>query len=83
MARADGSMYGQGNGVLMTVNGYVIHLIGVGSAQANPGGTVWFCTMLHPHGATNENADLNSIGLVGEYEVAADGTATNKCWEWK
>ena len=26
--RADGSMYGQGNGVLTTVNGDVIHLIG-------------------------------------------------------
>ena len=81
--RADGSMYGQGNGVLTTVNGDVIHLIGSGSAQANPGGTVRCCTMLHPHGATGENADLNSIGLVGEYVAAADGTVTNKCWEWK
>ena len=81
--RSDGSMYGQGNGVLTTVNGDVIHLIGSGSGQENLGGTVRFCTMLHPHGATGGNVDLNSIGLVGEYEVAADGTATNKCWEWK
>ena len=83
LQRPDGSLYGQGNGVLTTVNGDVIHLIGSGSGKANPGGTVRFCTMLHPHGATAQNADLNAIGLAGEYEVAADGTATNKCWEWK
>ena len=83
LQRPDGSLYGQGNGVLTTVNGDVIHLIGAGSGKANPGGTVRFCTMLHPHGATGQNADLNAIGLAGEYEVAADGTATNKCWEWK
>ena len=83
LQRPDGSLYGQGNGVLTTVNGDVIHLIGSGSGKANPGGTVRFCTMLHPHGATGQNADLNAIGLAGEYEVSADGTATNKCWEWK
>jgi len=26
---------------------------------------------------------LNSIGLVGEYDVAADGSAASKFWEWK
>jgi len=83
LQRPDGSLYGQGNGVLTTVNGDVIHLIGSGSGKANPGGTVRFCTMLHPHGATGQNADLNGIGLVGEYDVAADGTANNKNWEWK
>ena len=83
LQRPDGSLYGQGNGVLTTVNGDVIHLIGSGSGKANPGGTVRFCTMLHPHGATGQNADLNASGLAGEYVVAADGTATNKCWEWK
>ena len=83
LQRPDGSLYGQGNGVLTTVNGDVIHLIGSGSGKANPGGTVRFCTMLHPHGATGQNAALNAIGLAGEYEVAADGTATNLLWEWK
>ena len=83
LQRPDGSLYGQGNGVLTTVNGDVIHLIGSGSGKANPGGIVRFCTMLHPHGATGQNADLNGIGLVGEYDVAADGTANNKNWEWK
>ena len=83
LQRPDGSLYGAGNGVLTTANGDVIHLIGHGSGKVNPGGTIRFLTMLHHHGATGDNADLNTIALAGEYEVAPDGTATNKCWEWK
>jgi hypothetical protein len=69
---------------MTTQDGDVVHLIGHGSAEAPPaGGTARFCTMLHPHSTSAKYADLNTIGLVGEYEVAPDGTATNKCWEWK
>ena len=80
----DGSIYGNGQGIMTTQDGDVINLIGHGSGAAPPpGGTVRFCTMLHAHGATGSNADLNTIGLAGEYEVDPEGNATNKCWEWK
>ena len=84
LTRPDGSMYGSGLGVMTTQEGDVIHLIGHGSGQAPPpGGTTSFRTMLHPHTASAKYADLNSIGLAGEYDVAPDGSAVNKCWEWK
>ena len=84
LTRADGSIYGSGQGVMTTQDGDVIHLIGHGSGQVPPpGGTTRFRTMLHPHSMAAKYADLNSIGLVGEYEVAPDGSATNKNWEWK
>ena len=83
LTQSDGSMYGHGTAVLTTESGDVVHLIGHGSGKVNPGGTIRFLTMLHPHGAPGDNADLNTIALAGEYEVAPDGTATNKCWEWK
>ncbi len=84
LTRPDGSIYGGGQGVMTTQDGDVIHLIGHGSGQAPPpGGTVRFLTMLHAHSASAKYADLNAIGLVGEYEVAPDGAATNKNWEWK
>ena len=64
--------------------GDVINLIGHGSGQAAPpGDTTKFRTMLHPHTASAKYADLNSIGLADEYDVAPDGSAVNKCWEWK
>ena len=84
LTRPDGSMYGSGHGVMTTQDGDVIHLIGHGSGQAPPpGGTINFLTMLHAHSTSPKYADLNSIGLAGEYNVAPDGSAVNKCWEWK
>ena len=84
LTRPDGSIYGVGQGVMTTQDGDVIQLIGHGSGQAAPaGGTTKFRTMLHPHSTSAKYADLNSIGLAGEYDVASDGSAVNKCWEWK
>ena len=83
LTRPDGSIYGNGQGVMTTQDGDVIHLIGHGSSGPAVGDTVRFCTMLHPHSTSEKYADLNTIGLVGEYEVAPDGSATNKAWEWK
>ena len=81
--RSDGSIYGQGQGVMTTADGDVLHVIGHGSGQAaGPGEPVRFLTMLHVHTAAAKYSDLNSIGLAGEYEVAADGSATNKNWAW-
>lgn len=84
LIRPDGSVYGQGEGILTTQEGDVIQLIGHGSGQAPaPGEATHFRTMMHPHSASPKYADLNSIGLAGTYEVSADGNAVNKGWEWK
>ena len=84
LTRPDGSIYGSGQGVMTTEDGDVINFIGHGSAQAAPpGGTTKFRTMLHAHTTSAKYADLNGIGLAGEYDVAPDGSAVNKCWEWK
>jgi hypothetical protein len=84
LTRPDGSIYGSGQGVMTTQEGDVIHLIGHGSGQAPPpGGTTRFHTMLHPYSTSAKYADLNSIGLAGEYDVNPDGSAINRNWEWK
>lgn len=84
LTRPDGSIYGEGQGVMTTQEGDVISLKGHGSSKAvGPGETTRFSTMLHAHSASAKYADLNSIGLVGEYDVAPGGSATNKNWEWK
>ena len=84
LTRPDGSMYGEGLGIMTTQDGDVIALTGHGSAKAvGAGETTRFRTMLHAHSASAKYADLNSIGLVGEYDVAPSGSATNKNWEWK
>ncbi len=84
LTRSDGSIYGEGRGFMTTQDGDVIHLIGHGSGQAPaPGGTLNFRVMIHPHTTSAKYADLNSIGLVGNYHVDADGKTVLKCFEWK
>ena len=84
LVRSDGSIYGVGQGFMTTQDGDVLHLIGHGSAQAPaPGGTTNFRVMIHPHTTAAKYADLNTIGLVGNYDVDADGNTVFKCFEWK
>ena len=84
LTRPDGSIYGQGHGVMTTQEGDVIHLIGHGSGKTPPpGGTIFFRVMIHYHTTSAKYSDLNSIGGVGEYDVGPDGNTVNKFWEWK
>ena len=84
LMRPDGSIYGQGRGVMTTQDGDVLQLIGHGSGQVPaPGDPTKFRTMLHAHTTSAKYADLNTIGLVGNYDVTADVKAVNKAWEWK
>ena len=84
LTRTDGSIYGQGLGIMTTGDGDVLQLIGHGSAMAaGPGGTINFRVMVHYHTASAKYADLNGIGGVGEYDVGPDGKTANKFWEWK
>ena len=84
LTRPDGSVYGQGTAIMTTADGDVLNLLGSGAARiAGPGESTNFRTMLFVHTAAPQFTDLNYVGLVGEYDVSADGTATNKCWEWK
>ena len=84
LQRPDGSIYGEGRGIITTQDGDVILITATGSARATaPGGTIKFRTMLHAQSTSEKYADLTGIGLAGEYDAASDGTATHKCWEWK
>ena len=84
LIRPDGSIYGEGEGVMTTQDGDVIQLKGSGSGQAAaPGDTINFRTINFAHTASVKYADLNSIGLVGHYDVASDGSTVSKYWEWK
>lgn len=83
LIRPDGSIYGQGQGLMTTADGDVLQVSGHGAGKApGPGEATQFRTMLFVHTAAAKYQDLNLIGLAGEYDVAADGSATNKGWAW-
>ena len=81
--RSDGSIYGEGKGVMTTRDGDVIHLIGSGAAKSTSDGSVKFRGSIYFHTTAAKFAHLNAIAGMHEYEVAADGTAETKVWEWK
>ena len=84
LARPDGSVYGEGTGVMTTADGDVLNLAGSGVCKvAGPGESTHFRTMIYAQTTSSKFTDLNYVGLVGEYDVDPDGTATNKSWEWK
>ena len=84
LARPDGSVYGEGTGVMTTADGDVLNLTGSGVCKAaGPGESTHFRTMIYAQTTSSKFTDLNYVGLVGEYDVDPDGTATNKSWEWK
>ena len=75
--RNDGSIYGQGDGVLTTECGEVIYLKGSGSAPGKEAdGGVIFKTINHHHTASEKFKHLNGVAGVGIYNVSPEGKTT-------
>jgi len=81
--RQDGSLYGEGEGMMMTADGEMISWKGTGLGTLGAGGAVSYRGMLYYRTASQKLARLNSVGGVFEYEVDAAGSTTSKVWEWK
>ena len=82
--RADGSIYGEGDGIMTTEHGDIIRLIGSGTAAVGaPGSGISYRGSIYFHTNSDRFSHLNSIMGAHEHEVAPDGSATVKVWEWK
>lgn len=82
--RSDGSMYGEGKGVMTTKDGDVIGLVGSGTAKpAGADGTVHYRGAIYFNTAAAKYSRLNGSASVHEYDVHASGSLTTKVWEWK
>jgi len=81
--RPDGSVYGEGQGVLITQDGEVATWKGQGVGKLLGGGAVSYRGALYYSTASSKLAHLNTIAAVFEYEVDAEGNTHTKLWEWK
>jgi hypothetical protein len=81
--RPDGTLYGEGEGAMLTADGEMISWRGSGLGRLKAGGAVSYRGILYYRTASSKLAALNSAPGVFEYEVAADGTAEAKVWAWK
>jgi hypothetical protein len=81
--RADGTVYGEGEGGMITTEGEMVSWKGSGLGLLQAGGAVSYRGILYFRTASAKLAQLNRAPGVFEYESAADGTTSTKIWAWK
>jgi hypothetical protein len=83
IVRADGSIFGEGQGALFTADGEMVGWKGSGQGKFGPGGAVSYRGILYFQTTSQKMARLNAVPGVFEYEVDAEGKTRTKIWEWK
>jgi hypothetical protein len=81
--RPDGSILGQGHGLIMTDEGESVTWTGTGVGSFGAGGAVSYRGMLFFQTGSKKLARLNNACGPFEYEVDAAGNTVSKMWEWK
>jgi len=81
--RADGTMYGEANGVVMTAAGDSLSWKGSGVGTFKERGAVSYRGAIYYHTMSPTFSRLNTVAGVFEFEVDEHGTTQSKVWEWK
>jgi hypothetical protein len=81
--RPDGSLFGQGQGLVMGKNGETATWIGSGIGKARPDGSVSYRGAVYYQTTAPAWQRLNGVAGVFEYEVDAQGNTRGQLWEWK
>jgi hypothetical protein len=81
--RPDGTLFGEGQGVLMGKGGEAATWVGSGIGTFKKDGSISYRGALYYQSASPAWARLNSIAGVFEYEVDAQGNTKGQLWEWR
>jgi hypothetical protein len=82
-ARPDGTLFGEGQGVLITEHGDIATWSGQGTGRILEGGATSFRGAVYLQSSAATLAKLNGACGVFEYSVDAGGKTEGKIWEWK
>jgi hypothetical protein len=81
--KPDGSLYGEGCGVIATADGEIVTWTGAGTGAFGTAGAVSYRGSIHMSTTSAKLAKLNKVAGVFEFEVDASGNTKSKIWEWK
>jgi len=81
--RADGTLYGEGQGIVMGKDGSTATWVGQGVGTIKKDGSVSYRGALYFQSSSPRWTRLNSIAAIFEYEVDAQGDTRSQVWEWK
>jgi len=82
MARADGTLAGEGKGVFASPDG-LVSWNGIGTGMVKANGAVSYRGCLTFETTSSSLSRLNAVAGVFEFEVDAAGNTQTKMWEWK
>ena len=83
VVRPDGTLYGEGQGIVMSKEGDLATWIGQGVGTIKKDGAVSYRGAVYYQSASPKWSRLNSIAAIFEYEVDAQGNTRSQLWEWK
>ena len=81
--RPDGTLYGEGQGVLMGKGGEAATWTGQGVGTMKKDGAISYRGACYYQSASPAWVRLNAVAAVFEYEVDAQGNTRGQIWEWK
>jgi len=81
--RPDGTLYGEGRGIVMGKEGDLATWIGQGVGTIKKDGAISYRGAVYYQSASARWSRLNSVAAIFEYEVDAQGNTRSQLWEWK
>ncbi|MBM3942141.1 MAG: hypothetical protein FJ316_04300 [SAR202 cluster bacterium] len=79
--RADGFLYGEGQGVVMGSGGEVATYMGSGVGRFLEGGSISIRAAIYYQTSSEKWARLNGIAVLVEHEIDPEGNAKGGYWE--
>jgi len=82
-SRPDGSLFGEGQGIMMGSDGSMATWKGQGVGKLGENGAVSYRGAIYFSTASPKWARLNTVAALFEFDVDAEGKTQSKLWEWK
>jgi hypothetical protein len=83
VVRPDGTLYGEGQGVIVTKDGKMATWTGHGVGTMNKDGTASYRGAIYYQTAPPKLSRLTKVAVLFEYAIDADGNTHSEYWEWK
>lgn len=83
VVRPDGTLFGEGQGIAMSVEGDLATWVGQGVGTIGEAGAVSFRGAVFYSSSSPRWLRLNSVAAIFEYAVDAEGNSSSTIWEWK
>lgn len=82
-SRPDGSLYGEGQGVIVGADGDSATWKGAGAGRFTGGGAVSYRGAVYFTTTSPKLARLSNVATIFEFDVDAEGNTHARLWEWK